>query len=129
MAQLHLVTAHRSIQRADAPHVVYCGRDADQAKRKQAAILEGGLFALADLTCPDRPVTKYAEPKILEKIAGVQAEEAAAKAKQAAADAAKAQAAAEKAEAASEKAQAAKASGGKPPAEADAKPEKKTPSK
>ncbi len=105
MSQLHLVTAHRSLQRSDAPRVVYCGHDADQARRQGEKAQNGGAFALVDTYSPASPVTRYADPKVLAKIAQKESAEAG---KAAAAAAKVADAARKEAEKAAAEAEAAK---------------------
>ncbi|MFK5923267.1 MAG: hypothetical protein QM496_13905 [Verrucomicrobiota bacterium] len=84
MKQLHLAIGHRTSQKTDKPYVVYCGVDADQCKRASEAILEGGLFVLVDTYSPSAPVTRYADPKLIEKITKTEVKLARKKAKAAA---------------------------------------------
>lgn len=64
MARLHLVTAHRSLDRSDAPVVLYCGQDADAAQRARDSALASGEFALADKHHLVERHTRYADPQV-----------------------------------------------------------------
>jgi hypothetical protein len=60
MPRLHLVTAHRTMDRSDDPSVVYCGYNADTAGKVRDEVLGKGEFALADKWTPDTKHTRYA---------------------------------------------------------------------
>lgn len=59
MARLHLITAHRSIQRSDEPAVIYCGTDADQALASRDAVVNSGEYAVVDKWTPDQRTSRY----------------------------------------------------------------------
>ena len=61
MAQLHLVLAYRGRDRADRPHVCYCGHDADAAGAAVSGALSGGMFARVERYRPGSPIVKHAD--------------------------------------------------------------------
>jgi hypothetical protein len=61
MAQLHLVLAYRGRDRADRPHVCYCGHDADAAGTAVSGALSGGMFARVERYRPGSPLVKHAD--------------------------------------------------------------------
>lgn len=60
MPRLHLITAHRQINRSDEPVVIYCGHDADQALKLRDKVLATGEFAVMDKWTVAERSSRYA---------------------------------------------------------------------
>jgi hypothetical protein len=68
MPRLHLVTGHRTINRSDAPLLIYLGHDADAAKTAQADAITKGLALIVERYNPTGPVTRYSDKKDLQPL-------------------------------------------------------------